>query len=357
MTIAYRFLTSNCFVVLLASALYAQDPAPLHVSAIVQGNYAWSSGAAAGNPDPSLGFLKDTGHIRLTEATVSISGDWDRVGFRIDGGGGDFYKAAMAADSWKGPNQYVTQAFVFFKPSAAVPLRVEAGKFFSSVGAEVPESNEDYNISRSLLFWYASPLYHVGVRASAPIGKNFTAGAQLLSGCNTVTGSHGHQSMAFTLARTGERWGFNQIYIGGNDKPEGRGWRELSDTVVTFKASDHLSGYGEVLGVLEKRTGTGYDRWYGVATAWRFVPREKWAISPRVEWFNDANGATTGLAQRMQEFTLTGEYRPVKYAMARVEYRSEWSSQPFYGTAGSLTPARNRQTLMAGITLLFDHGL
>ncbi len=40
------------------------------------------------------------------------------------------------------------------KPFADLPLTVDAGKFFTSAGAEVPQSylDQDFNITRSLLF-------------------------------------------------------------------------------------------------------------------------------------------------------------------------------------------------------------
>src|ERR1022692_2972990 len=41
----------------------------------------------------------------------------------------------MAEDSWKGPNQYISQAYVFGRPFGSLPIRIEAGKFFTSVGA------------------------------------------------------------------------------------------------------------------------------------------------------------------------------------------------------------------------------
>ena len=85
---------------------------------------------ARGVSDSSLAFLKESGQARLTEATLTLTGDWGGYGFRIDGGAGDFYKVAMASDSWKGPNQYISQAYVFGKPFGDLPIRVDAGSSF-----------------------------------------------------------------------------------------------------------------------------------------------------------------------------------------------------------------------------------
>ena len=350
-----RFLALTTF---LGCAAQAQDPPAIQVSSAIQVNYGWAPNST-GQPATSLGYTKDLDQFRLTEATVSLTGDWKPIGFHVDGGWGDFYKLAAAGDSWKGPNQYISQAYFALKSIGGLPIRVEAGKFFSSVGAEMPQSysDQDFNTTRSLLFWYASPLYHFGVRASAPVTSKLTVGAQILSGCDTVVGAHGHQTVAGTATWTEKRWSLTQLYMGGNKKADGSGWRQLSDTVLTLNPAPKIHAYLEALGAVEKRVTPGYDRWYGWATAWRFSPKDKWSISPRAEWYNDATGATTGVPQHLQELTLTGEYRPVKFAMARLEYRSDWSDRPFFsdGSGGRLT--KRRDAAIAGVTFLLQRGL
>ena len=69
----------------------------------------------------------------------------------------------------------------------------------------------------------------------------------------------------------------------------------------------------------------------GSASRRRKVPGESWfALSPRVEWFNDADGFATGTAQKVKEFTLTGEFKMKEGLFARLEYRRDWSNQTFF---------------------------
>lgn len=348
-------LKSLLVAALLVPAAHAEEPS-IQVDSSVEANYAWTFPSPPGEVEPSLGFLSQTRQLRLTDATISLNSDWGRVGFHLEGGDGDFYKLAMAEDSWKGPNQYISQAYVFGRPFGSLPIRIEAGKFFTSVGAELAQSDRDFNTSRSLISWYGSPLYHVGIRSSAPITERFTIGAQLLSGCNTTGGAHGHQSMAYTAAWAGKHWSWSQLYMGGNEKLVGRGWRQLSDTVFTLNPSSRVTGYVEMLAAVEKRVAWGYDSWYGWATAWKASPREKWSFSPRLEWYNDRTGATTGLAQHIAECTFTGEYRARKWVMARLEYRSDWSDRPFYPYESGHQFARRKQAMIAGIMLLLHRG-
>jgi hypothetical protein len=354
MTIPFRFV---CAAILLVYPIAAQNPAPIQASAAIVGTYGWAPNAA-GQP-AVLSFLSDMEQVRLTEATLTLAGDWQQVGFRVDGGVGDYYRMAVADDNWKGPNQYVGQAYFVLKSLAGLPIRLEAGKFFSSVGAESPQSysDQDFNTTRSLLFWYGSPLYHVGVRASAPVTSKLSVGAQTVSGCNTVTGAHGHQTVVATVSWTEKRWALSQLYMGGNEKADGRGWRQLSDTVLTLNPASKVHAYLEALGATERRVTPGYDRWYGWATAWRYSSKDRWSIGPRVEWYNDATGATTGLPQHLHEATLTGEYRPVKFAMARLEYRRDWSDRAFFDTGSAPRLSRRRDALIAGLTFLLQRGL
>lgn len=344
-----RFLLAVVSITAFLSAVpagQAQDQQqPISLLTAVQANYA----AASLHSTPSnLGFIQIGAH--LTDVTLSLSGDWSQIGFHLDGGAGDFYKAAMAADVWKGPNQYISQAYFTLKPYVGLPLTIDAGKFFTSAGAEAPQSylEQDFNITRSLLFWYGTPLYHAGVRASMPLNPTLTVGAQLLSGTNTIAGSHGHQSMAFTAAWSHKRWSLSQFYMGGNQKSEGSGWRQLSDTVITLNSAARVHAYAEMLGGIEKLITPGYGRWFGWATGWKLSPSDKWSFNPRVERYNDPTGWTTGIAQRLAEFTVTAEFRPNKFTITRLEYRRDWSDRCEFS---------RKNALIAGITLLYKREL
>lgn len=338
----------------MAAAIAAEAQSPIQVSGTLQTDYSLVNPSTAGNSLASLGMVDQSG-MRLSEATLSVNGDWNKIGFHVDGGAGDFYTLAMAADSLRGVNQYISQAYLFGKTTAlGVPVRWEVGKFFSSVGAEVAPSSQNFNISRSLLFWYGEPLYHIGVQATAQLTQRFSAGAQLLSGSNTITGSRGRQSVALTTAWTEKKWSLTEVYLDGDQKLEGNGARHLSDTIVTVSPTAKVTGYVEALAAIEKRNTAGYDHWYGFAGAFKFSPVEKWSFSPRLEWYNDPDGATTGVRQRMAEFTLTGEYRMAKWAAARAEYRNEFSNVPFYQQGNGSSLQRDRQVFLAGITL-FAH--
>ncbi len=89
-----------------------------------------------------------------------------------------------AATNGKGDQlNYIEQAFMSLKPPKAKGLEMDFGKFVTSAGAEVIESKDNWNYSRSLLFAYAVPYFHFGLRSSLPVSKtedHWRAGGQWL---------------------------------------------------------------------------------------------------------------------------------------------------------------------------------
>ena len=63
--------------------------------------------------------------------------------------------------------------------------------------------------------------------------------------------------------------------------------------------------------------------------------------------------AATGVAQKVKEFTLTGEYKMVEGLLARLEYRRDWSDQPFFDRGNGLGNSKNQTTVVLGIVAFF----
>ena len=72
------------------------------------------------------------------------------------------------------------------KPPKAKGFEADLGKLVASAGAEVIEAKDNWNYSRSLLFAWAIPYCHFGLRTSMPVSKTETVGVQLVNGWNNV---------------------------------------------------------------------------------------------------------------------------------------------------------------------------
>ena len=96
-----------------------------------------------------------------------------RIGFRLDAIVGDTSDAYFASDpaSRRYPNaadffQHLGQAFL----TVVIPLKhylaIEVGKFDTPVGLEDNASGSNWNYSRSLIFSFAEPSIHTGIRVT-----------------------------------------------------------------------------------------------------------------------------------------------------------------------------------------------
>jgi hypothetical protein len=107
--------------------------------------------------------------FQLVFAKLTVSTAPAPVGFRLDLGLGTtagILSGKAPAEASVGDTT-VEQALVSLKLPGAVV--VDAGRFVTSAGAEVIEAKDNWLYSRSILFNYAIPFTHVGVRAAAPI--------------------------------------------------------------------------------------------------------------------------------------------------------------------------------------------
>ena len=78
------------------------------------------------------------------------------------------------------------------------------------------------------------------------------------------------------------------------------------------------------------------------------------ALAPRLEWFNDADGFATGTVQKVKEITLTGEFKLREGVLTRLEYRRDWSNAPFFDRGSAPGAYKNQDTLLAGLVLYFS---
>ena len=66
------------------------------------------------------------------------------------------------------------EAYVSYLAPVGKGLQVDFGKFVTPMGAEVIESKDNWNYSRSILFGYAIPFYHFGVRAKYAFNDKYS---------------------------------------------------------------------------------------------------------------------------------------------------------------------------------------
>ena len=105
--------------------------------------------------------------------------------------------------------------------------------------------------------------------------------------------------------------------------------RFLSDTIVTWTVSPSLSLMANYDYGRDRLAGATVS-WSGVAAYARLQVTNGWALSSRFERLNDGDGFMTGTPQTVKELTLTSEYKAGGALLARLEYRRDFSDQPFF---------------------------
>jgi Putative beta-barrel porin-2, OmpL-like. bbp2 len=301
------------------------------------------------------GFDVLANSAQLNMAMVSIDRPPAPVGFHVDAGFGRAFEIIHASDRMPDRWEYLKQAYISLKPKSWRGLEVDAGQFVTSAGAEVMESSQNWNYSRSLLFAWAIPYYHFGIRASFPIGTHFTAGAQIVNGWNNIENTQGTaKTVGINGAYAWKKVTWTNVYYGGLETDGPRlGRRQLYDTTVQVNPTDRLSYYVN-FDYGHARNLAGAQQWTGIAGAARQAIGKSYAIAVRAEWFDDANGFMTGKPQAIQEVTLTGEYKVTNWLLSRLEFRDDWSNRTFCKRENA--DARNQPTILAGLIATFGRG-
>jgi hypothetical protein len=335
---------------------------PMDISGLIDGYYSYNanrpSSAANGQANDLYNFNDKTDQFNLSEARLTLNHDPDPVGAHID----LFYGRTNTLVNGSSHDQgdYIEQAFLSLKPTKAKGFEADFGKFVTSAGAEVIESKDNWNYSRSVLFAWAIPYFHFGLRTSMPVSKVDTIGVQVVNGWNNVTSNNGGVTIGLTNALVKPKYTWNlNYYTGPSNTDTQNGYRNLIDTTLLLTPSGKFNAYvnydyGQNRdGINKSGSGdTNLNHWQGVAVAARGQITGTSALAGRFEFFHDINGYSTGVAQEVKEFTGTYEYKWVEGLLMRAEYRRDWSDQPFFhkGDTGFVGA---QSTVTAGFVAFF----
>jgi hypothetical protein len=277
-------------------------------------------------------------------------------GFRVDLTlGSSVPRVAASAglfrdDSGQAEDVDVHQAFLSFIAPFGSGLRFDAGKFITGHGYEVIDGYDGWNdnATRSLLFGYAIPFTHVGVRAAYTFSPRVAGTLMVVNGWDVARDNNRAKSVGAQLALTPTTE--LSIIASGMVGPERPGndadSRRLLDLVVMLKPRGRLTyGANADWGFEQNVMGPGQDaRWSGIAGYARFAMTKTAAFSLRAETFDDTDGARTGTAQTVSEFTATPELRLTPQFLVRSDLRVDRSTLSAFETTDSFT--RSQPTVM-----------
>ncbi|MDB4996067.1 MAG: outer membrane protein [Myxococcaceae bacterium] len=345
-----------------APAAAPAEPAlgKLTLGGYVEAFYAYNFNRPSNGITNFRGF--DNRHNSFTLANAAVDAQWEksnvsgRVTLQIGHTPNTYYLAepsspgaggAASADAatWK----YLQQAYVGYKlPNVGKGLLLQAGLFTSPIGVEVVPIKDNWNWSRSNLF-FALPFYHSGARATQTLTDTWSVTGAIYNGWNSVVDNNNPKSVSAQLQYTdSERLLFSALYFGGIERnkssPEGKPWRHDFDAWAQVKVVDPLwLGVHGNAGFENTRFGTSY--WAAGALYGRVRLLSWLHVAGRGDYFKESVGENVSgraspifwPADWVASATGTLDLHPGENISVRVEYRHDAAENVMFfgrGVAG-----------------------
>jgi Putative beta-barrel porin-2, OmpL-like. bbp2 len=264
----------------------------------------------------------------------------------------------------------VKQAFASWRP--VKPLTLDFGKFDTLYGAEVADSQGNYDYTRGVLYWLGQPLFHTGLRATLALSDELALKAIAVNGWNNSLDNNAGKSFGVQLVYSGKVVSASLGWLGGPEQDDTRdvacaadtvfdpatdacapspgapasdhlldvpdadalkAWRHLVDLVVSANVTERLSvlfnaDYGAQGTLTPQATGYATTRqsWYGAMLAARYQLDPVWAVAGRGEYYRDVNGLTSGVpGLALATATLTLEAKPSPHLLLRLDNRADFA--------------------------------
>ena len=306
------------------------------VGGLIDAHYDWFSTKPDGDaPYRNFDTRHDQFRVSMAQIWITKTPTVDsRAGFKAKLSVGPATTIVQSLEPGGSPAvlQNIEEGFISYLAPLGKGLQVDVGKFVTQNGAEVIEAKDNWNYSRSLLFALAIPYYHSGVRATySPTAKISLMGT-IVNGWNNVVENNSAKTLGAQIAyKPTAALSLVQNYMAGPEQTnDNHDWRQLSDSTATVTVNKVLT----LMGNYDYGTDTiagARVRWQGVA-AYARLQGKRVAFSPRLEWYDDGSGFTTGTPQTLKEMTTTLELKATDTFLWRLEYRSDLSDAAVFKT-------------------------
>lgn len=321
-------------------------------------------------PDSNINKLRafDTQHggMALNYAELVLARNKGPLGFRVDAGFGAASDAMYAVDNASvsmdsGTKEtaralsHIEQAYVTGKLGS---VTLDLGKFVTQHGYEVIETKDNWNYSRSVLFTWAIPFVHTGLRATYPVNDKLSVMGCWINGWNTNI-EDGNKMTSVGLQAIYKPVAPLSLvvnYMGGREHAVGvedLTMRHLVDVSATYAINDKVSVAAN--GDYGRDAANSGVSWAGVAGYGRYQLLPWMAAAARLEYFSDPDGFMTTVQQKLVEGTATaevsGKIGPTS-VLGRLEYRHDHSDAPFFDDTMP-TMKKNQDTVLVGAVAAF----
>ena len=350
-----------------ASAAKAPQPQAtpsITIGAFVETYLGWNFNRPENGITAFRGFDSRHDSFALSNAVVDTRWSAGGVSGRLALQTGDtpdvYYGAEATSDV-----RHILEATVAWKAPVGKGLTLDGGIFLSPIGPEAIPIKDNWNWSRSTLF-FGLPFYHAGMRVTFPVSERWNLTVAIYNGWNSVIDTNGRKSISLQgLYTKPDKIVASILYFGGVERPrnapEGQPWRNLFDAHITVTVSPTLSVQAHADGGLENTT-FGRSSWRAGAIAARVKANEWLYVAGRADILDETipisgAGAASALffpTTRVRSLTATLDARPADQMSVRLEFRRDVAADPIYFKGVVATPsAKAQSTLTFGLTAWF----
>ena len=273
-------------------------------------------------------FKIDLAAIVLQKA-VSKPGE---AGFRVDAeAGSSIPRVSAAYGLFQGQDFDLKQAFVSYIAPVGRGLRFDVGKFVTHFAQEVIDGYDGFNdnATRSFLFGYAIPFTHTGVKATYTFSDRLAAMLEICNGWDVAKDNNNSKSIGAQLSWTpAKSVSVLANFMTGPERANvNSDPRNDFDVVAQWKLTDSTVFTVDLVWGSEKGAVVPGERarWWAVVGYARLGVTDTLAVILRGEFFDDSDGARTGVAQKLKEVTLTPELKAGSHVVIRADLRLDFS--------------------------------
>jgi hypothetical protein len=334
------------------------------IHALVSTVYQYSFNKPDGNVE-LRSFALNHDNIDLHQASLFVSRmkEDESFGFKFVTDFGEEAEALGAATAWgssgESDNSFeLREAFLTYKVPIGDGITLKGGKFVTLMGYEIIPTydNPNPNITRSVLFGFGIPFTHTGLTANMPLGDMVTFEVGVVNGWDNPDDNNKSKSLLGGIGISP----MDQLsmYFAGSYGPElsdnNTAQRGVVTANIVYTATDQLTFvldgvYGNESDRLTSRQSDKdpaalirHADWYG-GVAYAIVQfTDELSLALRGEIFDDPDGVRTGIGGlrgkapggTLWGVTPTISYRLTDNILARVEYRHDEASEPFFNKDG-----------------------
>ncbi|HEY1913332.1 MAG TPA: outer membrane beta-barrel protein [Vicinamibacterales bacterium] len=329
-------------------------------------------------------------NFSLNQASMLVESPPDidagrRFGGRLDmqyGQATETLQGSLASEPRPWVYRNIFQAYGTYVFPLGSGLTVDFGKWASSIGLEGNYTKDQANYSRSYWFDFL-PFYHMGARATYRFNDAVAANYWITNGTQQTEAFNNYKDQLFgTVLNPWRSMTWTTNFYMGQEHPDVEpivspgpptlptqpglsivpivpamdGRLHIVDSYANWQVAPRTSFSLEgdyVVSRAWNEPGPGRittpSHVYGGAIYGRQQLTPKAAFAVRAEYLRDDGGLFTGVTQSLQEATVTYEYKVAEGFLMRTEWRSDFSSVPFFLTSntGVLKSSQSTATLGA----------